>query len=84
MEGDALGDEAAEAIQIHQVSELQPITKGSAGGNDGISEAQSANLYAEVNAVRRIHSPGGYHEAGALGFRSCSSGLRVSVTPPQI
>jgi len=44
------------------VGELEPIPKGSAGGNDGISEAQGANLDAEVNAVGRIHAPGGYHE----------------------
>jgi hypothetical protein len=67
LQGNPFGDEAAEAIQVHQMGELQPIPKRSTGGNDGISEAQSANLHAEVNAVGGIHSPGGYHELRSQG-----------------
>jgi hypothetical protein len=59
LQRNSFGDETAEAVQIHQMGELQAVAEGSAGGNDGISEAQSANLYAEVNAVGRIHAPGG-------------------------
>ena len=51
----ALGDEAAQLVQVHQVSEFQTVPKGSAGGKDRISKAQGANLYTEVNAFRRIH-----------------------------
>ena len=47
------GDESAQPVQVDQMGEFHPISKGAAGSDDGISEAQSANLHAEVNAIRR-------------------------------
>jgi len=34
------------------MGEFGPISKGSSSGNDGISEAQGANLNVKVNAIR--------------------------------
>ncbi len=55
-EGNALGDEATQAVQVDQMSKFQAIAKGAACSDDGISEAQGANLNTEVNAVRGTHA----------------------------
>jgi hypothetical protein len=53
--GQTLGDEASEAIQINQVGEFEAVTKGSAGGENRIPQAQRANFYAEVNGASGAH-----------------------------
>src|SRR5215469_6646836 len=44
------------------MGKLQPVAKCPAGNQNRILQAQSANLYAEVNATGRIHASRGYHE----------------------
>ncbi len=51
-EGKALGDQAAQAIQVHQVGKFQPVTKSTAGSDDGIAKAKRADGNAQVNISR--------------------------------
>jgi hypothetical protein len=53
---DALGDDPTQSVQIEQMGKLYPISKRPTRGNDGIAQAQSANLYAKVNAVGSTHT----------------------------
>jgi hypothetical protein len=53
--GQALYDEAAETVQINEMGELDAVAEGSAGGENGIPQAQGANLYAEIDSVRSTH-----------------------------
>jgi len=54
-EGEALGDEAAEAVEVDEMSEFEAVAEGAATGEDRISEAQGANLDGEVNTVGGSH-----------------------------
>jgi hypothetical protein len=42
-------------VQINEMSELDAVAEGSAGGENGIPQAQGANLYAEIDSVRSTH-----------------------------
>jgi hypothetical protein len=37
------------------MGEFNAVTEGSAGGNNGIAQAQGANLYAEIDSVCGTH-----------------------------
>jgi len=52
---EAFGDEAAEAAQVNQVGKLESVTEGAASGENGIPQAQGANLYAEIDSVCGTH-----------------------------
>jgi hypothetical protein len=53
--GKALGDEAAEAVQVNEVGKFEAVTEGSTGGENRIPQAQRANFYAEVNGASGAH-----------------------------
>src|SRR5207249_11522731 len=53
--GQALGDEASEAVQVNKVGEFEAVTEGSTGGENRIPQAQRANFYAEVNGASGAH-----------------------------
>src|SRR5260370_19758054 len=53
--GKALGDEAAKAVQVNKMGEFEAVTKGSAGGENRIPQAQRANFYAEVHGASGSH-----------------------------
>jgi hypothetical protein len=53
--GKPLHDEAAKTVQVNEVGKLDAITEGAAGGKNGISQAQGANLYAEIDSVCGTH-----------------------------
>jgi hypothetical protein len=53
--GQTLDDEAAEPVQINQVGEFDAVAKGSTGSENGIPQAQGANLYAEIDSVCGTH-----------------------------
>jgi len=53
--GQALGDEASEAVQVNKVGEFEAVTKGSTGSENRIPQAQRANFYAEVNGTSGAH-----------------------------
>jgi len=53
--GKALGDEAAEAVEVNEVGEFEAVTEGSACGENRIPHAQRANSYAEVNGASGSH-----------------------------
>jgi hypothetical protein len=53
--GQTLDDEAAEAIQVNQVGELDTVAERSTGSENGIPQAQGANLYAEIDSVCGTH-----------------------------
>jgi hypothetical protein len=55
--GKALDDKAGKTIQVDQVSKLDPVPEGAAGGKNGIPQAQGANLYAEIDSVCGTHCP---------------------------
>src|SRR5882762_1745613 len=52
---ETLGDEAAEAVQVNEVGEFKAVTKGSAGGENRVPQAQRANFYAEINGASGTH-----------------------------
>jgi len=54
-EGKAFDDEAAETVQINEMGELSAVTKCAAGSENGIPQAQGANLYAEIDSVCGTH-----------------------------
>src|SRR6266852_7547123 len=53
--GETFGDEAAEGVQIYKVGKFEAVSEGSTGGENGIPQAQRANLHAQVNSVRGTH-----------------------------
>jgi hypothetical protein len=53
--GKALGDEASEAFQVNEVGEFEAVTEGSTGGENGIPQAQCANIYAEISGASGAH-----------------------------
>jgi hypothetical protein len=53
--GKPLGYEAAKAVQINQMGELDAVAECSTGSKNGIPQAQGANLYAEIDSVRGTH-----------------------------
>jgi len=53
--GKALGDKAAEAVQVDDVGVFKAVTEGAAGGENRIPQAQRANFYAEVNRTCGSH-----------------------------
>ena len=58
LSGEALGDQSAEAVEVDQRGEFEAVTKGAAGGNDGITKPESADGYAQVNISRRTAGVG--------------------------
>ena len=57
-EGKALGNEAADFVQIDEMGKLYAVTEGAAGGKNGIAKTQSADIYAEIDSADRSHSAG--------------------------
>ena len=53
--GQALGDEAAEAVEVNEVGKFEAVTEGSTSGENRIPQAQRANFYAEVNGASGSH-----------------------------
>ena len=47
-EGEALYDDSAQAVQIHEVRKFDAVAEGAAGGQNGIGKAQCADVYGEV------------------------------------
>jgi hypothetical protein len=53
--GKTFGNEAAEAVQIHQMGEFEAVAEGAAGCENRIPQAHRANFYAEVNGASGAH-----------------------------
>jgi hypothetical protein len=53
--GKALGDEAAQAVQVNKVGKFEAVTERSTGSENRIPQAQRANFYAEVNGASGAH-----------------------------
>jgi hypothetical protein len=53
--GETLGDEASEAVEVHEMGKFEAVTEGSTGGENRIPQAQRANFYAEVNGASGAH-----------------------------
>jgi hypothetical protein len=53
LKGESLGNQATQAVQIHQMGKFQPVTKGAAGSDDGVAKAKRADGNAKVNISRR-------------------------------
>ena len=53
--GKALGDEAAEVVEVNEVGEFEGVTEGSTGGENRIPQAHRANFYAEVSGASGAH-----------------------------
>ena len=51
----AFGNEAAEAVQVHEVGKFEAVAEGSTGCENRIPQAQRANFYAEVNGASGVH-----------------------------
>lgn len=51
LSGDTFGDDAAQAVQVHNRGELDTIAEGSARSDDRIGKAESAHLDAEVDLL---------------------------------
>ncbi len=49
LEGEALYDDAAEAVQVDEVGELDAVAEGAAGSNDRVLESNGTDADAEVN-----------------------------------
>ncbi len=67
----ALGDNSAQAVQVHQMGKLQPISECSAGSKDGISKG--ATRQSELGGLRvqkNSRQLGEYHEAVATSSNS--------------
>ena len=45
-------------MEIYKMSEFDAVTKGATGGNNGIAEAQSADIYAEIDSASGGHIAG--------------------------
>lgn len=75
LEGEALGDDAAETVQVDNVGELDAVTKGARGGDDRVAEGEFADVDGEVNSVR-----GGRVRRGRVG--RAMGGSRLRTEPP--
>ena len=53
--GKALGNEAAEVVEVNEVGEFEAVTEGSTGGENRIPQAHRANFYAEVSGASGAH-----------------------------
>ena len=55
LKGQPLDDEAAEAVQVHQMGKFNAVSKRTAGGDNRIGETHGANFYSEVDCGRTAH-----------------------------
>jgi len=53
--GKTFGNEAAEAVQVHEVGKFEAVAEGSTGCENRIPQAQCANFYAEVSGASGTH-----------------------------
>ncbi len=51
----ALDDDTAEAIQIGEMCEFDPVAECATRGNNGIGQAHRANLYSKIHYARTAH-----------------------------
>jgi hypothetical protein len=49
LDREAFNDQCAEAAEVDQVGELDPVAEGATGGNDGVFEEKAADLNSEVD-----------------------------------
>lgn len=56
LEGKSFDDDAAEPVQIHEVSELDAVAKRTACGQNGIRKTQSADIDREIHGGGNGHA----------------------------